>query len=60
MGAVIVMSNGDAYHTDDDTANRVLELTSDSEAVSVTFLDSKTKRRVTVMLSQISSVVRGE
>ena len=62
MAAIIVMSNGDAYHTTDTVADEVLELIKrpDLQSFTTSFLDTKSRKRVTIFLSQISSVVRDE
>ena len=62
MAAIIVMSNGDAYHTTDTVADEVLELVKrpDVQSITTSFLDTKSRKRVTIFLSQISSVVRDE
>ena len=62
MAAIIVMSNGDAYHTTDTVADEVLRLVKlpDVQSVTTSFLDTKSRKRVTIFLSQISSVVRDE
>ena len=62
MAAIIVMSNGDAYHTTDTVADEVLELIKrpDVQAFTTSFIDTKSRKRVTIFLSQISSVVRDE
>ena len=62
MAAIIVMSNGDAYHTTDTVADEVLGLVKlpDVQLFTTSFLDTKSRKRVTIFLSQISSVVRDE
>ena len=62
MAAIIVMSNGDAYHTTDTVADEVLEMIQRASALSLTtsFIDTKSRKRVTIFLSQISSVVRDD
>ena len=62
MAAIIVMSNGDAYHTTDTVADEVLERVKRPELQSVTtsFIDTKSNKRVIVFIGQISSVVRDE
>ena len=62
MAAIIVMSNGDAYHTTDTVADEVLGLVKrpDVQSVTTSFIDTKSNKRVTIFLSQISSVVRDE
>lgn len=62
MAAIIVMSNGDAYHTTDTVADEVLEMIHRASTLSLTtsFLDTKSRKRVTIFLSQISSVVRDD
>ena len=62
MAAIIVMSNGDAYHTTDTVADEVLELVKRPTVQSVTtsFIDIKSNKRVIVFIGQISSVVRDE
>ena len=62
MAAIIVMSNGDAYHTTDAVADEVLEMTQRASTLSLTtsFIDTKSRKRVTIFLSQISSVVRDD
>ena len=62
MAAIIVMSNGDAYHTTDTVADEVLEIINRARAYSLTtsFIDTKSRKQVTIFLSQISSVVRDE
>ena len=62
MAAIIVMSNGDAYHTTDTVADEVLELVKRPTVQSVTtsFIDTKSNKRVIVFIGQISSVVRDE
>ena len=71
--AIIVMSNGDAYHVTEETATDVVNALSvtrvkysdGSTAVlpptgetTVAFLDTRSNKRVMVVLSQVSSVVR--
>ena len=60
--AIIVMSNGDAYHTTDTVADEVLELVKrpDIQSVTTSFIDTKSNKRVIVFIGQISSVVRDE
>ena len=62
MAAIIVMSNGDAYHTTNTVADEVLEIINRARAYSLTtsFIDTKSRKQVTIFLSQISSVVRDE
>ena len=62
MAAIIVMSNGDAYHTTDTVADEVLELVKrpDVQSVTISFIDTKSNKRVVVFIGQISSVVRDE
>lgn len=62
MAAIIVMSNGDAYHTTNTVADEVLELVKRPTVQSVTtsFIDIKSNKRVIVFIGQISSVVRDE
>ena len=62
MAAIIVMSNGDAYHTTDTVADEVLELVKrpDIQSVTTSFIDTKSNKRVIVFIGQISSVVRDE
>ena len=62
MAAIIVMSNGDAYHTTDTVADEVLELVKrpDVQSVTTSFIDTKSNKRVIVFIGQISSVVRDE
>ena len=62
MSAIIVMSNGDAYHTTDTVADEVLELVKrpDVQSVTISFIDTKSNKRVVVFIGQISSVVRDE
>ena len=62
MSAIIVMSNGDAYHTTDTVADEVLELVKrpDVQSVTTSFIDTKSNKRVIVFIGQISSVVRDE
>ena len=62
MAAIIVMSNGDAYHTTDAVADEVLEMIQRASTLSLTtsFIDTKSRKRVTIFLSQISSVVRDD
>ena len=62
MSAIIVMSNGDAYHTTDTVADEVLELVKrpDVQSVTTSFIDTKSNKRVVVFIGQISSVVRDE
>lgn len=62
MAAIIVMSNGDAYHTTTTTADEVLRLIAESDAVATTttFIDLRSHKRVTIMLAQVSSVVRDD
>ena len=62
MAAIIVMSNGDAYHTTDTVADEVLELVKrpDGQSVTTSFIDIKSNKRVVVFIGQISSVVRDE
>ena len=62
MAAIIVMSNGDAYHTTDTVADEVLGLVKRPTVQSVTtsFIDIKSNKRVIVFIGQISSVVRDE
>ena len=62
MAAIIVMSNGDAYHTTDTVADEVLELVKrpDGQSVTTSFIDIKSNKRVIVFIGQISSVVRDE
>ena len=62
MTAIIVMSNGDAYHTTDEVADEVLELVKqpDIQSVTTSFIDTKSNKRVIVFIGQISSVVRDE
>ena len=62
MAAIIVMSNGDAYHTTNTVADEVLELVKRPPVQSVTtsFIDIKSNKRVIVFIGQISSVVRDE
>ena len=62
MAAIIVMSNGDAYHTTDRVADEVLELVKrpDVQSVTISFIDTKSNKRVVVFIGQISSVVRDE
>jgi len=59
MGAVIVMSNGNAYHTTQAVADEVLRLTAEqaSVATTTTFIDLRSRKQVTIMLAQVSSVV---
>ena len=62
MAAIIVMSNGDAYHTTDTVADEVLGLVKrpDVQSVTTSFIDTKSNKRVIVFIGQISSVVRDE
>lgn len=62
MAAIIVMSNGDAYHTTTTTADEVLRLIakSDVAAMTASFIDLRSGKQVTIILSQISSVVRDD
>ena len=62
MAAIIVMSNGDAYHTTNTVADEVLELVKrpDVQSVTTSFIDTKSNKRVIVFIGQISSVVRDE
>ena len=62
MAAIIVMSNGDAYHTTTATADEVLRLIAefDTAATTTTFVDLRSGKQVTIFLSQISSVVRDD
>ena len=62
MAAIIVMSNGDAYHTTDTVADEVLGAVKlpDVQLMTTSFIDTKSRKRVTIFLSQISSVVRDE
>ena len=62
MAAIIVMSNGDAYHTTTAIADEVLRLTDESNAsiMTASFIDVRSGKQVTIFLSQISSVVRDE
>ena len=62
MTAIIVMSNGNAYHTTDEVADEVLELVKRPALQSLTtsFIDTKSNKRVIVFIGQISSVVRDE
>ena len=62
MTAIIVMSNGDAYHTTHEVADEVLELVKqpDIQSVTTSFIDTKSNKRVIVFIGQISSVVRDE
>ena len=62
MAAIIVMSNGDAYHTTDTVADEVLGLVKrpDVQSVTISFIDTKSNKRVVVFIGQISSVVRDE
>ena len=62
MTAIIVMSNGNAYHTTDEVADEVLELVKrpDIQSVTTSFIDTKSNKRVIVFIGQISSVVRDE
>lgn len=62
MAAIIVMSNGDAYHTTTAKADEVLRLTTNPDAAVMTasFIDLRSGKRVTIFLSQISSVVRDD
>ena len=62
MAAIIVMSNGDAYHTTDTVADEVLELVKrpDLQSMTTSFIDTKSNKRVIVFIGQISSVVRDE
>ena len=62
MAAIIVMSNGDAYHTTNTVADEVLELVKRPTVQSVTtsFIVIKSNKRVIVFIGQISSVVRDE
>ena len=62
MAAIIVMSNGDAYHTTDTVSDEVLELVKrpDVQSVTISFIDTKSNKRVVVFIGQISSVVRDE
>ena len=62
MAAIIVMSNGDAYHTTTATADEVLRLIAESNTsiMTTSFIDTRSGKRVTIFLSQISSVVRDE
>ena len=62
MAAIIVMSNGDAYHTTTTTADEVLRLIAESNAAAIatSFIDLRSGKQVTIILSQISSVVRDD
>ena len=62
MTAIIVMSNGDAYHTTTTTADEVLRLTTNPNAAVMTasFIDVRSGKQVTIFLRQISSVVRDD
>lgn len=62
MAAIIVMSNGDAYHTTDTVADEVLGLVKlpDLQSMTTSFIDTKSNKRVIVFIWQISSVVRDE
>lgn len=62
MAAIIVMSNGDAYHTTTTTADEVLRLIakSDVAAMTASFIDLRSGKQVTIMLAQVSSVVRDD
>ena len=62
MAAIIVMSNGDAYHTTNTVADEVLRLIDqvDTTALTTSFIDIKSNKRVIVFIGQISSVVRDE
>lgn len=62
MAAIIVMSNGDAYHTTDTVADEVLDMIQRASTLSLTtsFIDLRSGKRVTIFLSQISSVVCDE
>ena len=62
MAAIIVMSNGDAYHTTTAKADEVLKLTArvDTSVTTTSFIDTRSGKQVTIFLSQISSVVRDE
>lgn len=62
MAAIIVMSNGDAYHTTDTVADEVLMLVKrpDLQSVTTSFIDTKSNKRVIVFIGQISSVVRDD
>ena len=62
MAAIIVMSNGDAYHTTDTVADEVLGLVKrpDVQSVTTSFIDLRSGKQVTIFLRQISSVVRDE
>ena len=62
MAAIIVMSNGDAYHTTDTVADEVLRLTArvDTSAMTASFIDLRSGKQVTIFLRQISSVVRDD
>ncbi len=62
MAAIIVMSNGDAYHTTTAKADEVLRLIAESgtSVMTASFIDLRSGKRVTIFLSQISSVVRDD
>ena len=62
MAAIIVMSNGDAYHTTNTVADEVLRLTTNPDAAVMTasFIDLRSGKQVTIFLRQISSVVRDD
>lgn len=62
MAAIIVMSNGDAYHTTTAIADEVLRLIAESgtSVMTTSFIDVRSGKQVTIFLSQISSVVRDE
>lgn len=62
MAAIIVMSNGDAYHTTDTVADEVLRLPArvDTSAMTASFIDLRSGKQVTIFLRQISSVVRDD
>ena len=62
MAAIIVMSNGDAYHTTTAIADEVLRLIAESgtSVMTTSFIDVRSGKQVTIFLSQISSVVRDD
>ena len=50
MAAIIVMSNGDAYHTTTAIADEVLRLTDESNAsiMTASFIDVRSGKQVTI------------
>ena len=60
--AIIVMSNGDAYHTTTNTANQLLHEQTppppQTPPPTYTFTDTRSGKLVTIIINQVSSVVR--